>query len=143
MMNDAPISLAPAVEQSPIGPCAKTTIVSPIRMLPDLAPLNPVEAIREKNNLFVAQFIRNPREIRLCVWNEEVFSLCAVDRVAETPTTNGFDAFAMAALRPLRGQACTTLSTRRDRAHEYPISDLVSIDAFAELFDHADGFVSN
>jgi len=45
MINDAPISFAPAVEQRPIGPCAKTTTVSPILILADSAPLNPVEAI--------------------------------------------------------------------------------------------------
>ena len=54
MMNDAPISLAPAVAQSPIGPCAKTTTVSPMRMFADSAPLNPVEAMSaSKHDLFV------------------------------------------------------------------------------------------
>jgi hypothetical protein len=89
--------------------------------------------IREKNHLFVTQFIRNFREIRLCVWNEEVFSLCAIDRIAETPTADRFYAFAVPALCPLRGQARATLSTRRDCADEYAISDLVSIDAHPAL----------
>ena len=49
MMNDAPISLAPAVEQRPIGPCANTTTVSPMRMFADSAPLKPVDAISASN----------------------------------------------------------------------------------------------
>jgi len=34
----APMSRAPAVAQSPIGPCANTATVSPMRILPLSAP---------------------------------------------------------------------------------------------------------
>ncbi|MNL44586.1 hypothetical protein D3C87_1671710 [compost metagenome] len=43
MMVVAPNNLAPAVAQSPIGPCANTATVSPIRMLAFSAPLKPVD----------------------------------------------------------------------------------------------------
>ena len=39
MMNEAPMSFAPAVAHKPIGPCAKTATVSPMRMFADSAPL--------------------------------------------------------------------------------------------------------
>ena len=42
MMRVAPRSFAPAVAQSPIGPCANTATVSPIRMPPLSAPPKPV-----------------------------------------------------------------------------------------------------
>ena len=45
MMNEAPINFAPAVAHKPMGPCAKTTTVSPMRIFADSAPLNPVEAM--------------------------------------------------------------------------------------------------
>ena len=41
----APISFAPAVAHSPIGPCANTTTVSPMRTPPDCAPAKPVDAM--------------------------------------------------------------------------------------------------
>ncbi|MCY1514147.1 hypothetical protein D9M68_486760 [compost metagenome] len=41
----APSSRAPAAAQSPIGPCANTATVSPMRMLAFSAPLNPVDMI--------------------------------------------------------------------------------------------------
>ena len=43
MIVVAPISRAPTVAQSPIGPCAKTATASPIRTLPLSAPANPVD----------------------------------------------------------------------------------------------------
>ena len=138
MMNDAPINFAPAVAQSPIGPCAKTTTVSPISMFADSAPLNPVERdIGEQHNLFVAQFVRNFCKVRLRIWHEQIFGLRAVDRVAEAPAADRFDAFAVAALRPLRRQTGATLPAGRDRADENPIANLVSGYAFAEFFDDA------
>lgn len=57
--------------------------------------------IGEQDNLFVAEFIWNFREIGLGVGNEQKFRLRAVDGVAESPAADGFDAFAVAALRPL------------------------------------------
>jgi len=41
----APMSLAPAVAQRPIGPWAKTTTASPSFTPPDSAPAKPVEAM--------------------------------------------------------------------------------------------------
>jgi hypothetical protein len=39
----APLSFAPAVAHRPIGPCANTATVSPMRMPADSAPLRPVD----------------------------------------------------------------------------------------------------
>ena len=43
MMVVAPVSFAPTVAQRPIGPCAKTATVSPMRMPPLSAPAKPVD----------------------------------------------------------------------------------------------------
>ena len=58
--------------------------------------------VGEQHDLLVAQFIRNLRQVRLRIRDQQIFSLRAVDGVAETPAADCFDAFAMAALRPLR-----------------------------------------
>ena len=131
MMNEAPISFAPAVAQSPIGPCANTTTVSPMRMFADSAPLNPVDAMSASNTTCSSrQLVRNLREVRLRVRHKQIFGLRAVDRVAEPPAAERFHAFAMTALRPLRRQTGPALPARRDRADQDAIADLVSGDAF-------------
>ena len=43
MIVVAPFSLAPAVAHRPIGPCAKTATMSPIRISPLSAPEKPVD----------------------------------------------------------------------------------------------------
>jgi hypothetical protein len=45
MICVAPLSIAPAAARSPIGPGAKTTTVSPIRIRPLAARANPVLAM--------------------------------------------------------------------------------------------------
>ncbi len=60
--------------------------------------------VGEQHNLFVAQLIWNFCEVRLRIGDQQIFSLRAIDGVAETPAADCFDAFAVAALRPLPGQ---------------------------------------
>ena len=73
--------------------------------------------------MFVTQFIRNFREIRLRVRNQQIFRLRPVDGVAKAPATNRFDTFAVAALRPLGREASSALSAGRDCAYEHAITD--------------------
>ena len=88
-----------------------------MRMFADSAPLNPVDAMSaSKNDLFVAQFIRNLGQVRLRIRNEQIFGLRAVDGVAESPAADRLNTFAVAALRPLRGQTSPALTARSDRA---------------------------
>jgi hypothetical protein len=49
--------------------------------------------------------MRNLGQIRLCVWHKQIFGLCAVDGVPESPATDRLDTFAVAALRPLRADS--------------------------------------
>ena len=144
MMNEAPINFAPAVAHKPMGPCAKTATVSPMRMFADSAPLNPVEAMSaSKHHLFVGEFVWNLGQVRLRIWDQQIFGLRAVDGVAESPAADRFHTFAMTALSPLRGQTGAALTARRDRAHQNAIADFVSRQSFAEFFDHADRLVSD
>ena len=103
MMNEAPISFAPAVAHKPIGPCAKTTTVSPMRMFADSAPLNPVEAMSaSRTTCSSLNSSGNFCEIGLRVRHKQVFRLRAVDGIAESPAADRLNPFAVAALRPLR-----------------------------------------
>jgi hypothetical protein len=88
------MSFAPAVAQSPIGPCAKTTTASPIRTRPASAPCD----VGAKDHLLVAQLRGDLREVRLRRRNEQIFRLRAVDRVAEAPAADRRVALAAAAL---------------------------------------------
>jgi hypothetical protein len=49
MMIDAPLSFAPSVAHSPIGPCANTATLSPTRIPPLSAPERPVEKMSGHN----------------------------------------------------------------------------------------------
>src|SRR5204862_1763772 len=99
--------------------------------------------VSEQNNLFVAEFIWNFREVRLCVWNQQIFSLRAVDGVAKSPSADRLNTFAVAALRPLRRQTSPALTARSDRADQNPVADLVSRQTVSEFFDHADRLMSD
>ena len=99
--------------------------------------------VGEQHHLFVAQLVRNFREVRLRVRNEQIFRLRAVDRVAEAPAADRFDTFAMSALRPLCREAGPALSAGRDRADEHAIADLVAGHTFTQFLDHADRLVSD
>ena len=144
IINEAPMSFAPAVAQSPIGPWASTTTVSPIRMLADSAPLKPVEAMSANGSrLFVAQLVRNFRKVRLRVRHEKILSLGPIDRVAEAPAADRFHSFAMAALRPLRREAGAALSAGRDRADQDAIAHSVTGQSVAQFLNHANWLVAN
>src|SRR6266545_4379810 len=71
------------------------------------------------NHALIAQFIGNLRHVRLRVGHEQVFSLRAVDRVAEAPSADCLVAAAVAALRLMPRQTGMTLSARRDRANQH------------------------
>ena len=137
IMTAAPINFAPAVAQSPIGPCAKTTTVSPMRMSDGAAQTGRCD-VREQNYLLVSQLIGNLGEVGLSVRHKEIFGLRTIDGVAKTPAADCFHAFAVSALCPLRRQTGPTLSARRDRTDQYSISDLISGYAFPQLFNHPD-----
>ena len=103
MMNEAPTSFAPAVAHKPMGPWAKAATVWPMQMFADSTPLNPVEAMSASNHLFVCEFVWDLGEVCLRIRNQQIFSLRAVDGVAESPAADRFHTFAMTALSPLRG----------------------------------------
>src|SRR6266498_4725929 len=95
------------------------------------------------NHALIAQFIGNLRHVRLRVGHEQVFSLRAVDRVAEAPSADCLVAAAVAALRLMPQQTGMTLSARRDRANQHAVADLKPGDAGAEFFNHADRLVAD
>jgi len=82
-------------------------------------------------------------QVRLRIRNQQIFSLCAIDRIAETPAADGFDAFPVAALRPLAGQTGATLTARRNCADQNAIANFIASHTFAQFFDYADRFVSD
>jgi hypothetical protein len=87
--------------------------------------------------------IRNFCQVRLRIWNQQIFSLCAIDRIAETPSADCFDAFAVAALCPLAGQTGATLTARRNCADQNAIANFIASQTFAQFFDYADWLMSN
>jgi hypothetical protein len=92
MIVVAPISFAPAVAHRPIGPCAKTATVSPIRMPPLSAGEAGGHDVRTHQHLLVGQVIGHGREIRHRIRDEHVLGLTAVDRVPELPAAGGLPA---------------------------------------------------
>src|SRR5206468_9990288 len=104
---------------------------SPMRIFADSAPLNPAEAMSASNT--TCSSVSNLGQVRLGIRDKQVFGLCAVDCVAESPAADRFDAFAMSALRPLRGQTGAALTAGRDRAHQNAIANFVSRQSFREL----------
>ena len=144
MMNEAPISFAPAVAQSPIGPCAKhnhriaDANVSRLR-----AAKSGRGDIGEKHDLFVRQLIWNFRQIRLRIGNEEIFRLRAIDGIAESPSTNRFTAVTVTTLRPLRGEACTTLTAWSNCPNEHAIADVITDQTLAKFLDYSHRLMTN
>ena len=144
MTSDAPISFAPAVAHSPIGPWAKTTTESPIFTPPDSGPLNPVEAMSARRTTCSSVTPSGmQRQVRLGRRDEQVLGLGAVDGVAEAPAAERLEALAVAALAEVARQAGAALAARGDRADEDALADLVAGDAGAELLDDADGLVAD
>ena len=144
MTSAAPMSLAPAVAHRPIGPCAKTTTVSPIRTLPDSAPEKPVEAMSaSRTTCSSVSAVGDLGQVGLRVRDEQVLGLRAVDRVAEAPAADRLVAAAVTALGRLADEAGVALAARRDRADEDAVADLVADDAGTELVDDADRLVAD
>ena len=70
----------------------------------------PVEAnVGKKYDLLVAKIVGNFGKVGLREGDEDIFSLCAVDRVAETPSTDG-----AAALGEVTAEAIIALAARSD-----------------------------
>ena len=144
MTSAAPMSLAPAVAHRPIGPCAKTTTVSPIRTRPDSAPEKPVEAMSASSTTCSSvRLVRDLGQVGLRVRHEQVLGLRAVDRVAEAPAADRLVAGAVAALREAPDEAGAALAAGGDRADQDAIADLVAGDARTELVDDADRLVAD
>ena len=143
--SDAPASRAPAVAQSPIGPCANTATASPSRTCPRSAAEKPVDMMsghsRTSSSASPSGIFA---EVRLRVGNEDVLGLAAVDRVAEAPAADRLVAVAaVTALRRVARQARAALAARRDRAGDHAIADGVAGDARAQRLDHADRLVAD
>src|ERR1043165_7166470 len=98
--------------------------------------------VGEQHDLFIGQIVRNLREVRLRVRNEEVLGLCAVDGVAEAPAAEWLAVIAVTALRVVPGETRMTLAAGRDGADQDAIADLVAGHAGAELRDDAARLVS-
>ena len=94
--------------------------------------------IGDKHYLLVAKIVRNFGQIRLREWNQQIFSLRAVDRIAESPAADG-----AAALREIASEAIETLSARRDCADQNAVAHFVPSDADAEFMNHSDRLVAD
>ena len=144
MMNEAPINFAPAVAHKTDRSLRKNrNRIADVNVRRFRAAESSRSDVREQHHLFVGQFVWNFRQVRLRVRDKQIFGLRAVDGVAESPAADRFDTFAVAALRPLRGQTSAALAAGRDRADQNAIADFVSGQSFAQFFDHADRFVSD
>ena len=144
MMNEAPINFAPGGGAQADRSLRKNDDrIADANVRRFRAAESGRSNVGEQDHLFVGQFVWNLREIRLRIRDEQIFGLRAVDGVAESPAADRFDTFAVAALRPLRGQTGAALTARRDRADQNAIANFVSGHAFAEFFDHADRLVSD
>ena len=143
--SDAPISRAPAVAQSPIGPWAKTATVWPIATSARLGGRDAGRGdVGEQHALLVAEVVGDLRQVGLGVGNAEVVGLDAVDRVAEAPAADHLPVVLVArALRLGVGLAEEAGAARRDRADQHPVADLVARDGVAELVDDADRLVAD
>src|ERR1051325_7083407 len=93
--------------------------------------------VGEQHHLLVRQLVRNLRQIRLRVRNEEVLGLCAVDGVAEAPAAECLAVVAATALRVAAGETRMALAAGRDGADQDAVADRVTGHAGAELRDDA------
>ena len=135
MTSDAPISRAPAVAHSPIGPWANTATVWPISTSARLRRRDAGRGdVGEQNALLVAQVVGDLRQVRLGVGDAEILGLDAVDRVAEPPAADHLPVVLVAgALRLDVGLAVEAGAAGSDRADQHPVADLVAGDRVAEL----------
>jgi hypothetical protein len=105
----APLSFAPAVAHSPIGPCANTATTSPMRMPAFSAPLKPVDMMSGHISTCSSVSPSGPGQVHHGIGHQHVLRLAAVDGVAESP----------AAERPSSRGPCRRrpASTRRTGRH--------------------------
>src|SRR5690348_2008932 len=94
--------------------------------------------ISEQDDLFVAQATWNLRQIRLRRRNEKIFSLRAVDGVAEFPSANG-----PAALGQIAAKAIFALAAGSDRTDEDAVADRIARHTHAKFVNHADRFMAD
>ena len=146
MIVVAPISRAPAVAHSPIGPCANTATVSPMRMRPLSAPEKPVDMM--SGHISTCSSVSpsgTGREVGHGVGHQHVLGLAAVDGVAEAPAAHRLPAVLGAGpvLRMAAAQAGLAVPARRDRAGDDPLALAVALHGRAELLDHADRLMAD
>jgi hypothetical protein len=121
-----------------MGPWAKTATVSPIWTCALCRRDSGRSDIRQQHNLLITQVVRNFREVGLCIRNQQVFGLRAIDRVSEFPAADR-----PATLRPFATQAVVALPAGRDRTNQHALADGVTRHADAQFVNDADGFMTN
>lgn len=92
----------------------------------------------EEDDLFVREGIGDRGEIGLGVGDADVFSLAAIDGVAETPAAE-----LATALGGVPAEAGFALAAGGDGADEDPLAGFVVIDAIPEFVNHANGFMAD
>ena len=147
MIVVAPISLAPAVAHRPIGPCAKTATVSPIRIV---AALRAGEAGRHDvgahQHLLVGQAVRAPAPgwpsrrapARTRPGSRRWCCRTSSRRSALKPCCVPAPSCECAA-----AQARVAVAARRDRAGDHALALAVALHGRAELLDDADRLVTD
>ena len=101
MIVVAPMSRAPAVAHRPIGPCANTATVSPMRTPPLSAPEKPVDMMSGHiSTCSSVEPVRHRREVGHGVGHQHVLGLAAVDGVAEPPAADRLQAVRACRRRP-------------------------------------------
>lgn len=99
--------------------------------------------VGEQDDLLVRQFIRNLCQVGLSGRHKKVFGLCAVHRIAEGASPNGFIAVAVTALREVPGEAGPAPAARGDGADQHTISHLVPRYTRPKFVDDADRFMAD
>ena len=95
--------------------------------------------VRAHQHLFVAQSVGYGGEVGLGVGDAHILGLAAVNTVTQLPATHGLPA----TLAGMPVKARMALPTGGDGAGNDALPDLVTGDGAAQLFDDADGFVTN
>ena len=147
MMVVAPMSLAPAVAHRPIGPCANTATVSPMRTP---AALGPAEAGRHDVGAHQHLLVGRARPAPAPGWP----SRRAPARTrpgsrrscCRTSSRRSASSRAPCRHRPASvaaAQAGVAVAARRDGAGDHALALAVALHGRAELLDHADRLVAD
>ncbi len=85
--------------------------------------------------------MRNFCEVGLGRRHEKIFSLGAVDRVAESPSTESFIAIPMSTLGEMPGQTRTALAAWGDGSDQHAVADVVAGHAGPKFLNDTDRFM--